>query len=94
MRPPRRFELTPHLSRRLWDGECVLYDDLSGDTHHLEPLTAAALLMFDERPLSIEELAERMADVLEVEGDEELLQWCQRSIFRFRLKNIVSEVEI
>ncbi|MCP5371497.1 MAG: HPr-rel-A system PqqD family peptide chaperone [Hyphomicrobiales bacterium] len=86
--------MTHHLSRRLWDGECVVYDDQSGDTHHLDPLATSALLLFAAAPLSDKELAARMAELLEAPEDNELLDWCQRTIFRFRMTNLVAEVEI
>ncbi|SEN85228.1 PqqD family protein, HPr-rel-A system [Duganella sp. CF517] len=45
------------LRRRQWDGECVLYNDLSGDTHLLGADALALLLALRAGPASSDALA-------------------------------------
>jgi PqqD family protein of HPr-rel-A system len=54
----------PHaafLRWREWDGEFVLYHELSGDTHRLNILAASALRMLIAEPMSAELLSMRLA---------------------------------
>jgi PqqD family protein of HPr-rel-A system len=53
------YRLTPGqlLRRREWDGEVVLYNDLSGDTHLLNGDATALLLALQDGPLPAPELA-------------------------------------
>jgi PqqD family protein of HPr-rel-A system len=54
------YRLTPGqlLLRREWDGEVVLYNDLSGDTHLLSGDAIALLLALQEGPRSAPALAD------------------------------------
>lgn len=45
------------LQHRQWDGECVLYNDLSGDTHLLADGAIELLLALAAGPLSHQSLA-------------------------------------
>jgi PqqD family protein of HPr-rel-A system len=53
------YRLTPGqlLRRREWDGEVVLYNDLSGDTHLLSGDAVELLLALQEGPRPAPELA-------------------------------------
>ena len=42
---------------RCWDGECVLYNDLSGDTHLLDEFTLALLAQLQAAPQDAAQLA-------------------------------------
>ena len=61
-----RWRSTPGLERRDWDGEAVVYDDASGDTHRLAPLPAAILAVLQTHPATAYELCDRLAP--DVEG--------------------------
>jgi PqqD family protein of HPr-rel-A system len=59
MIPSPIWRLAPgqRLQYRCWDGECVLYNDLSGDTHLLDELALALLAQLQATPRSAEQLA-------------------------------------
>lgn len=72
------------LQHRQWDGECVLYNDLSGDTHLLGEAAVEVLLALQQGPApqaAIAALLEREFDIdpadLDTEADY-LLQHLQR----------------
>jgi PqqD family protein of HPr-rel-A system len=45
------------LQYRCWDGECVLYNDLSGDTHLLDEFALALLEQLGRAPQAAAQLA-------------------------------------
>jgi PqqD family protein of HPr-rel-A system len=45
------------LQYRCWDGECVLYNDLSGDTHLLDEFALALLEQLQRAPQASTQLA-------------------------------------
>ena len=53
------------LLHRCWDGECVLYNDLSGDTHLLDEFALALLQQLQAQPQS----AVQLADCFDVDAD-------------------------
>ena len=65
------WRLTPGqaLASREWDGEAVLYNDLSGNTHLLDGAAIDLLQALRDRPDTAAGLAERLADCFEAEGD-------------------------
>ena len=56
------------LERRDWDGEAVVYDDASGDTHKLAPLPAAVLSILQAHPATVHELCDELAPYVEGEA--------------------------
>lgn len=55
-----RFACEPFLSR-VWDGQMVVYDPCSGDTHCVDRLASAILAQLVEQgPLSVAELCQRV----------------------------------
>jgi PqqD family protein of HPr-rel-A system len=59
MTPSSTWRLAPgqRLQYRCWDGECVLYNDLSGDTHLLDEFALALLAQLQAAPRSADQLA-------------------------------------
>ena len=51
-----RLSVGQRLLRRQWDGECVLYNDLSGDTHLIGPDALQLLLALQQRPADADAL--------------------------------------
>lgn len=53
------WQLAPgqRLQYRCWDGECVLYNDLSGDTHLLDEFALALLTQLQAAPQDAGQLA-------------------------------------
>ncbi len=57
------------LAFREWDGEAVLYNDLSGNTHLLDGGAVEVLLALRPGPLDAATLAARLADRFDADGD-------------------------
>lgn len=59
MTPSPIWRLVPgqRLQYRCWDGECVLYNDLSGDTHLLDEFALALLEQLQAAPQAAAQLA-------------------------------------
>jgi len=55
--PTWRLTRGQRLLRQCWDGECVLYNDLSGDTHLLDEFALALLEQLQAAPQSTAQLA-------------------------------------
>ena len=58
------------LACREWDGEAVLYNDLSGNTHLLDCAAVDLLQALQPGPLDAAVLAARLADTFGVGADE------------------------
>lgn len=67
--PPER------LLRESWDEASLVYHRDTGETHLLGPLADQALLLLQEAPLNLDQLAARLADLCEIQAD---FQWRQR----------------
>jgi len=74
MTPSPTWRLVPgqRLQYRCWEGECVLYNDLSGDTHLLDEFALALLEELQAAPRPVAELAAiyELAPNPAVEGDD------------------------
>jgi PqqD family protein of HPr-rel-A system len=58
---------------REWDGEAVLYNDLSGNTHLLDGGAVDVLLALRAQPLDAATLAARLADRFDADADADAL---------------------
>ncbi len=70
-------------SWRSWDGEVVVYDDLSGDTMKLDAIMAEAFTCFLKAPATELELVEHLASVFDLETDMRLQHLADIAIERF-----------
>jgi hypothetical protein len=61
---PCRWRLADGLLWRSWDGEVVVYDDRSGDTHRLAPRTAIVFLAL-QSPAAAEDSDSLDAEILD-----------------------------
>lgn len=52
------------LLHRCWDGECVLYNDLTGDTHLVDEFALEVLVLLRTAPMPASLLAASLNDVL------------------------------
>lgn len=57
------------LAFREWDGEAVLYNDLSGNTHLLDGGAVDVLLALRAGPLDADALAAHLADRFDADAD-------------------------
>lgn len=60
------------LAWRQWDGDYVVFDPASGNTHLLDIASGEVLMTLLDGPASAERIAARVADLLEVGQDEPL----------------------
>jgi PqqD family protein of HPr-rel-A system len=58
------------LQYRCWDGECVLYNDLSGDTHLLDEFALALLEQLQRAPQASTQLAAAFGLDSDVQHDD------------------------
>ena len=66
-----------------WDDECVVYNNLSGDTHLLSLAAAQILLKLKEAPSNAALLAVTLAPLWQVDPDQELA---------LQIENILSDL--
>lgn len=55
---------------RGWDGEWVVFDLGSGQTHQMDTLSAATLMALDAQAVGLPALVSRLADALQVAADQ------------------------
>jgi len=70
--PVWRLSVASPLPLRVWDGEVVVYNSRSGDTHLLDVLTGELLRAITAGPASVAVLRQTAAAFLEVADDEQL----------------------
>lgn len=58
---------------RYWEGDCVVYNTLSGDTHILDIVAGEILRAVMEKPVQGRELVRHIAAFLEVPDDDTTL---------------------
>jgi len=96
--PPAGFDVvdrwwvpcTEALEWHTWDGEIVLYDERSDETHHFDVTTAAVFEMLAAKPASMRELATLLAEKLQVQADDELASMVCEIVRILHEKHIIS----
>jgi len=74
---------------RAWDGEMVVYDDLSGDTLKLDVIMTALFQRLQQGPAGLRELVDGLGAVLEMEVDPRLHRLVEITLERFVLSELV-----
>lgn len=69
-----RLSVASPLPLRVWDGEVVVYNPLSGDTHLLDVLTGELLRVIMTGPAAVASLRRSAAQFLDVADDDRLGQ--------------------
>ena len=69
-----RLSVTSALPFRFWDGEIVVYNPLSGDTHMLDVLTSELLRVLMGGPADVAALRRATAVFLDVPDNEQVAQ--------------------
>ena len=65
---------------RVWDGEYVVLNSSSADTHYLDAFSGEVLLLSSEGPMSEEEILKRLAATLETAPADVLLKQLQDAL--------------
>ena len=71
------------LLERHWGDDCLVWSELTGQTHLLDLLSATVLRLLQERPAGPGDLAERVAQALRLEDDNELLTMVEQTLADF-----------
>lgn len=74
---------------RSWNGEVVVYDDLSGDTLKLDVVMAEVFRFLLETPASQSQLADHLASVLEMAPDARLQLLTNAALRRYRHAGLI-----
>src|SRR6185436_11881504 len=70
--PVWRLSVASPLPLRVWDGEVVVYNPISGDTHMLDVVTGELLRAITAGPAAVESLRQAAAAFLDVPDDDQL----------------------
>jgi PqqD family protein of HPr-rel-A system len=74
---------------RAWDGEIVVYDDLSGDTLKLDVIMAATFQRLQQGASSLDVVADHLATTLDLEGDPRLRRLAEIALERLSLSELI-----
>jgi PqqD family protein of HPr-rel-A system len=84
-----RYALRPDgLLSRAWEGEMVVYNDHSGETHHLDALAGEVFESLREVPGSAYELTERIAASIGLEASKDLGDTVAEILHRFEVHGL------
>jgi len=81
------------LQFRSWDGEFVVYNALSGDTHILEEAAAQLLLALQRAPADVLSLARLLADQWQCELNDEFLREIDMALTDMHALSLVERVQ-
>lgn len=93
MNGPWRINAAHGLSWRSWDGEVVIYDDLSGDTMKLEVMMAEAFRYLQHGPATLGDLTAHLAETFELEDYQRLEHWATRMVERFAKAGLIESAK-
>jgi len=68
---------------RHWADECAVYDNVTGDTHLLEPVGVEVLLALQQAPASADLLCKRVASRFETEPNAEFSSMLEAVLIDF-----------
>ena len=72
-----------------WDGESVVYNNMSGETHLLEQNSAELLSSIQEQPLSYQSLLNRLTAASSDISCEEIANYLDNTLAHFQELNLV-----
>jgi PqqD family protein of HPr-rel-A system len=67
-----------------WDDDCVIYDELSGDTHLLDGVSGDLICALSEKAMSRAALLKMLNELLEAQGESEMESYLDFFIARFQ----------
>lgn len=78
------WRVAPQVMLRAWDGEVVVYNDMTGHTHHFMELAAWVFEHLSARAMSEADLLAAAAAELELQSDSDLATSVENSLTLFR----------
>lgn len=74
---------------RSWDGEVVIYDDLSGDTMKLDIIMSAIFRFMLHAPVTEAQIAHHLASTLELQAEAQLHHLAALALHRLREAELI-----
>jgi PqqD family protein of HPr-rel-A system len=74
---------------RSWDGEVVVYDDLSGDTMKLDVIMAEAFRFMSRAPATWAQLTDHLASAFELAADPRLQHLATVTLRKFERTGLI-----
>lgn len=75
---------------RVWDDdEPIVYHPRSGDTHILNPLSAAALQLLQQQQATCSQIVDHVADLFTLKADGQLLQQMEECLSQFHKVGLI-----
>jgi PqqD family protein of HPr-rel-A system len=74
---------------RQWDGEYIVFNPASGDTHLLNTLAGQTLQCLERAPCTLATLTESVASELELDANEELRQQLAKLLVQFETLSLI-----
>ncbi len=85
---------TPHVGAwRMWDGEAVVYDDLSGDTLKLDVIMSEIFSRLQQSAASQDELVQHLSKTLDLDIDLRLQRLAEIALERFEDSGLMVRTE-
>ena len=75
---------------REWDGEVVVYDDLSGDTLKLDTIMSVIFDLLRDRTATTTQLAALLASTLDLENDPRVFQLTDLALHRLADSGLIA----
>ena len=73
---------------RAWEGEIVVYDDVSGDTLKLDVITAEIFKLLAQGPATEDAIVSHLAQSLELDPEPKLYRLSEIALERLELANL------
>lgn len=77
---------------RSWDGEIVIYDDISGDTLKLDVILAEAFRFLLQAPATRAQLTDHLASVFDLESGQQLRSLATLALRKFTRSGVIEQV--
>ncbi|MGE0451422.1 MAG: HPr-rel-A system PqqD family peptide chaperone [Vicinamibacterales bacterium] len=78
---------------KTWDGEAIVFNPASGDTHRLDLVASAGLRCLESQALSAAGLRDALSRRLEVPADDNLLEYADRLLNDFTELGLIEPVQ-
>lgn len=93
--PRQCWGVTPGFSPewREWEGEVVVFDSYSGDTHAFDPITAFVLQCLSTQSQDMETLMKQVAEQFGVPVDSELMVYLEKVLNKLSSLCLVTRVQ-
>lgn len=72
-----------------WDGESVIYDAVSGNTHYLEPVSATILRHLSAKPASAASICRSLRSEFDADSEADFLAAVQEVLAKLRQMDLI-----